>query len=784
MRTKYFLLFLFINLLFCTLSAQEVTLSGFVYDKETGESQIGAIILDKNSKATAVTNKFGFYSIDVPQNDTAYITVSYVGYNKTKKKIYTEKDKVINFHLSLTNVLEEIIVRSEKNITDRDEIGIIEIPISQIKTLPALGGETDIFKAIQLMPGIHSGSEGRNSLYVRGGSPDQNLILLDDVPLYYVSHLGGFVSVFNTDALKTVKVIKGGFPARYGGRLSSVIDIRMKDGNMKKYTACGTVGVITSKLSIQGPIVKDKVSFIVSGRRFLLDLISKPLTKSLMDGLSSGYTFYDLNAKINYKMSEKSRLFLSFYNGNDKISLKYTEDDSDNTYKAITRWGNTLIALRWNYLLSKKLFVNSTLSYTKYRYTLNSKFSGEDISYQNNLSSGIEDISFKTDFEYSGKGTIRYGLNSIYHTFFPDISNYTKTDNNETLEDVRQEQIITAWDNTGYCEYQRRFGFFSFNTGVRLSSYYIQNENFMSVNPSVILNFHINKKFSIKGSFVTSNQNIHFLTNSGTGVPSDLWMPAVKKAVPENAFQASLGTAQTLKKGKYEFTVEAYYKEMSDMISYKEGASFSQRSISWEDKLETEGKGKSYGIELLIQKKQGIMTGWIGYTLSKSERQFDNINFGNPYPFKYDRRHDVSFVFNYKLKKNIHFSATWVFSTGAPVTLPSGSFQAKKQRHFYRSQGLISDYYTSVNLYNGKHNYRMRCYHKLDIGISFIKKKRWGERTLLLSVYNIYNRQNPYYYYFDYEETETGEYEKKLYQKSLFPFIPSISYSFRIYKSK
>ena len=529
------------------------------------------------------------------------------------------------------------------------------------------------------MPGVQSGSEGRNSLYVRGGSPDQNLILLDDVPLYYVSHLGGFVSVFNTDALKNVKLYKGGFPARYGGRLSSVIDVRMKEGNLKELKIKGTLGLISTKLAVEGPIIKNKTSFMISGRRFMLDLISKPLSKAVLEGVSAGYTFYDINAKINHKFSGKSRLYLSFYNGNDKISTKYSEKTGNNTYKSRNAWGNTLVSLRWNYLPAKKLFVNSTLSYTKYRYLLDTQFTGESLSYNQNTFSGIEDVLFKSDFAYTIKqSTLRFGIHSIYHIFSPKISSFVKKSEDDSQNLSFSDDIINAFENDAYIEYDvNLFKFLSMNSGIRYSSYFVEETNYPNISPRILLNFQLSEKQSIKTSYVNMQQNIHLLTNSGTGVPSDIWMPATKNIQPEKSWQATLGTSRLLKNRACEFSAELYYKEMTNLITYKEGASFLKESESWEDKVEIGGKGKSYGVEFLIQKKQGKMTGWLSYTFAKTDRQFDNINNSENYPFKYDRRHDFSFVYNYRIKKNVHFSATWVYGSGLPITLAYGYFYAQ-----------------------------------------------------------------------------------------------------------
>ena len=754
--------------------AQQTVINGYVSDIETGEKLISAIVFEEGTNNVVSTNEFGYFTLNASNRDSIIITVHYLSYSKQTKIITDKQNKLLNFQIKQNNTIDEVVILGEQSFVNKNETSIIEIPINQMQTLPALGGETDIFKAIQLMPGIQSGSEGRNSLYVRGGSPDQNLILLDDVPLYYVSHLGGFVSVFNTDALKKVKLYKGGFPARYGGRLSSVIDVRMKEGNMKELKVKGTLGLISSKLAIEAPIIKDKTSFMISGRRFMLDLLSKPLSSAVLEGVSAGYTFYDINAKVNHIFSDKSRLYLSIYTGNDKISTKYAEKRGNETYKSNNAWGNSLISLRWNYIPGKKVFVNTTFSYTKYRYLLETEYSGESLSYNYNTFSGIEDLLFKTDFTYSMKhSSFKLGLHSIYHTFSPKISTFIKKSETNSQDLSFSNDILNAYENDAYIEYDIDiFTWLSINSGLRYTSYVVEKTNFQNISPRVLLNFKLSEKQSIKTSLVNMQQNLHLLINSGTGIPSDIWMPATKNIQPEKSKQITVGTSRLLKENVYEFSAELYYKEMSNLITYKEGASFFKESDSWEDKVEKNGKGKSYGIELLIQKKHGQMTGWVSYTLAKTDRQFNNINNGDVYPFKYDRRHDFSIVYNYKIKKHVHFSATWQFGSGYPITLAYGYFYAQNIRQ--SENGFYDNSFYPVDLYEGKNNFRMRSYHKLDMGISFTKQKKWGERVWMISIYNVYNRRNPYYYYID----EEFENQPKLYQMSFFPFIPSFSYSF------
>lgn len=774
--------FLILVLLFFSIKlsfSQKNIIKGYVSDINSGEKIIGAVIFEENTNNTVYSNEFGFYSITVSSSDTVHLTV--YNYDYKIEKLLIPKTFKDFFNIKMEKLTDEnidsVVVYAYQNIINNNESGVIEISVKKIALLPSLGGETDIFKALQFMPGIQSGSEGRNGLYVRGGSPDQNLILLDDIPLYYVSHLGGFVSVFNTDAINNVKLYKSGFPAKYGGRLSSVVDVRMKDGDLNKFKASGSLGLISSKIAVEGPIVKNKSSFILTARRFMLDLLSKPISKSVFNGLSAGYTFYDLNGKLSYKFSDRSRLFFSFYSGNDNINTKYTQKYGNNNYSATNTWGNDLAAVKWNVILSDNLFVNTILSYTKYKYSLNSEYKDIKEVYNQNLFSGIEDYSFKTDFNYNlNNSLLNFGVNSIYHKFSPEISSSIKKSDTDTTNIVLANEIVYATENSVYAEY--KFNFLEkikFTLGARSDLYNVQNKSFIYFSPRILFNFILNENFALKGSYTNMQQNIHLLTNSGAGVNADVWMPATKKTVPEKSNQTTLEFVYLPKNKMLEFSAQIYYKNLSNLISYKEGESFLKNSDGWESKVETGGIGISKGLEILIQKKSGKMTGWLSYTLSKSERKFENINNGEFFPFKYDRRHDINIVYQYQITERTSFSATWTFGSGLPVTIANSYFLSANLS--YNNLDSISVNYYKVNLYGGVNSIRMRTFHKLDISAAFMKPKKHGKRIWNVSIYNVYNRRNPYYYYFDEKEIN----DIRLYQKSFFPFIPSLSYSFILY---
>lgn len=792
------ILFLFFLLSNTVIFSQNITINGQIIDKNTGEKLINATIYEKNSGKGVLSNNYGFYSLSIPKDQPITLLVSYLGYQLITKNISTNENVKLDFHLQSENLLEEVIITStkEKPIEKRNEMSTISIPVKEIEMLPALGGESDILKAIQLMPGVQSGNEGSSGLYVRGGSPDQNLILLDDVPLYYVNHLGGFVSTFNTDAINNVKLIKGGFPAQYGSRLSSILDIRMKDGNRKEFHGKAMIGLVASKVSIEGPIKKDTSSYIISYRRMLYDLITQPLSKLVTDGGAGlGYHFYDFNAKINHQFSDNNHIFLSIYMGDDRFNTNYKEkaNGGKNKVKNIMKWGNNLVAFRWNHIYNTKLFSNVTLAYTRYRFM--TEFSNKNT--QNNeklkslrsFKSGIYDTSAKIDFEYFATANykLKFGLSSIYHKFTPGVNEIKRSEANASVIDTLfGNNNLYALENAVYIENEIKIGEkFGANIGFRASSYNVNGKNFYSLEPRVLFNYLITENMSIKASYATMQQNVHLLTSSGVGFPMDLWVPATDKIIPQKSQQLAIGIAKSIEEGVYEFSAETYYKKMQHLINYKEGASYLTASTNWEDKVETNGEGESYGLELLAQKKEGKSTGWVSYTYSKSTRQFENINKGKIFPYKYDRRHDLSIVFNHKLKKHIDFSATWVFGSGNPVTLATGKYILPDNvGNFHLDDSNFHDFASEADIYSGKNNFRMRAFHRLDIGVNFRKQKKRGVRTWNISIFNLYNRQNSYYYFFDYKDEfdiyiDNNSDELVLKQQSLFPIMPSISYCFK-----
>lgn len=781
MTLKYFLSAIFIVLCF---SAQAYSVSGYVTDKSTGEVLIGAIISEASKHHQAISNNYGFFSLIIPKQDSVRLTVTCLGYSRMDTILFSPIQKVLSLQLKSESILlNEAVVVSEKRPEQKTEMNTIDLPLEQIKTLPAIGGENDIMKALQLMPGVQSGSEGNSGLYVRGGSPDQNLIIVDDVPLYNVNHIGGFVSVFNTDALRSVKLIKGGAPARYGGRLSSVLDIRMKEGNNQQYIVQGGIGLVSTRLSVEGPI-GNNTSFILSGRRFLLDLFTRPISRLSFEGVTLGYYFYDTNLKLNHTFSEKDKLFFSFYQGDDKILVKVKNKNDDNLqdkFSGNIKWGNLLGAIRWNHVFNSKLFCNTSTTYTRYRYIADNTLLdySEDRKIYTAFGSSLYDATAKFDLDYYPHNdiVIRSGAGYTYHEFLPGKRNFLNRESGKITLDTTYGTKLYANEVFMYVESQiQLLKCLSTNVGLRYAGYIVKQKKYLSPEPRFSANYMLNDSASIKFSFSKTNQFVHQLSFSGVGMPTDLWVPSTEDVPPSSAYQVAIGFAQTYS-SKMELEIEAYYKNMSNLIDYKEGATFYNTSSKWQRIVEKRGKGEAYGIEFFLRKKIGRSTGWVAYTLSKSTRQFDNINFGKPFAYRYDRRHDLSLVYSYKINTNIDLSATWVFGTGNPITLAIAKYNTAGDL-FPNEQAIFGiDYNQTAYVYNGKNNYRMSAFHKLDIGINFRKEKKWGERIWSFSIYNVYSRQNPLFYYYDTSGRENDT-TLRLYQQSLFPIMPSVSYNF------
>jgi len=761
--------------------AQKFTISGFVKDSETGENLIGATIINEKTKEGTTTNTHGFYSL-TQNRDSLQVLISYVGFRPQRINVFLLKDTAISVNL-VTSLLDEVVVEGSRTdpIQESSQMSSVTIPLEQIKALPALLGEVDVLKVIQLMPGVQSGNEGSSGLYVRGGGPDQNLILLDGVPVYNVSHLFGFFSVFNADAINHVELIKGGFPARYGGRLSSVIDVSMKEGNMKEVKGEGSVGIISAKATVEAPIVKDKTSFLISARRTYIDLLARPIIKATTDGENAGYYFYDLNFKVNHIINSRNRIYASSYMGDDKAYSKfedfYVSGNERTDYKEEygLRWGNVITALRWNRVLTPKLFANLTSTFSRYRFDVFSEYeeivkspsTSEKNFAKDQYRSGIRDYALKLDFDWLPQPNhyVRYGINAIQHQFSPGVYSFRSNQESDTLVGTPN---INAFEYATYLEDDFKINQrLKLNIGLHLSAFNVERRWYTSIQPRISGRYLATESLSVKFSYAEMTQFIHLLTNAGLGLPTDLWVPSTAAVKPQNASQFALGLAKTHR--SLEISLEGYYKEMTNLIEYKDGASYAELEQDWQDKIATGGNGESYGLEVLVQKKKGAVSGWVGYTLSWTNRQFEELNEGKWFPYKYDRRHDISVALTHTWNKRMDFSMAWVFGTGTAITLPTDEFADANVN--------LQPYYfpNSAKYYESRNNYRMRNYHRLDLSFSFWKDKKWGQRKWTLGVYNLYSRQNPFFMELGYDRNRN----KKFLQYSLFPIIPSISYSFK-----
>lgn len=765
-RTLPWLMTLFLVGQVLGAESDKVTVSGYLKDATTGEYLIGATVFEKNSYSGAVTNTYGFYSLTLEKGDCDLL-FTYIGYGEVLEELDLKENTKMNISLEPAGVkLDEVVITSErkdKNVTST-QMSMETLDMKQLDKLPVLFGEKDILKTIQLLPGISTTSEGGNGFSVRGGSVDQNLILLDEAPVYSASHLMGFFSVFNADAIKGMDVYKGGIPAKYGGRASSVLDISMRDGNTQKFAGSGGLGLISSRLTLEGPILDDKMSFIVSGRRSYADIAAKGA--QIIDDAATLY-FYDLNTKINYRINDENRLYLSGYFGKDDFGY---EDFG-------MSWGNATGTLRWNHLFSARLFSNTSLIYSNYDYGF---AVGDDIE----MSSGIVDYGIKQDFTYflNPENTMKFGFNSTNHTFDPGQLVATGMLDLEIVLEKKK-----AIESGVYVSNEQKFNSrFSADYGVRLSMfnqigegtaktynddnevidsvYYGKGElmqSYYGFEPRLAMNYILTPKSSVKASYNRMSQYLHLMSNSTSGQPTDTWTPSTTNIKPLTVNQVAVGYFRNFFDDQYEFSVETYYKDMKNVTDYKDGA-----DITLNEDLESyvlQGDGRSAGLEFYVKKRFGRMTGWLSYTLSRTENQIDGINDGEWYATKLDKTHDISIVGSYQMTDRMSLAGTWVYYTGNAVTFPSGK---------YEYDGKVWSYYTERN------GYRMPSYHRFDLNLHLLGKSRKRfETSWDFSVYNAYNRLNAYTISFRESMDEPGTTEAV--KLSLFGIVPSISWNFK-----
>ena len=773
-------------LLSSSASAQnKFTISGYVKDSLNGETLIGATITVQGLSKGINSNQYGFYSITLTEGKYTLLC-SFVGYRYKAVQLNLNSDTKINFEvLPKISLSEEVVVSTKKRDANvkNAQMGKFTLPIEQIKSIPAFLGEVDLLKTIQFLPGVRNAGEGSAGIYVRGGGPDQNLILLDDAPVYNTGHLFGFFSIFNADAIKNVTLIKGGMPAQYGGRLSSVLDVSMKEGNNQKLQVEGGIGVIASRLSIQGPIKKNKSSFILSGRRTYIDAISKPFISKTSQFRGSGYFFYDVNAKVNYIFSDKDRIYLSGYFGRDVFDFA----NGKQSLKINIPWGNATGTFRWNHVFNKKLFGNTTAVYNDYNFTFNALQNDFELK----LASGIRDISLKQDFDlypYTGH-KIKFGGIYTFHKFTPSVisgkqdSTIFKPNNAQIKygheaalyfqDDWEINDKIKVQAGLRYSWFQQIGPYKIYQTddnGNRTDSTVFGSgkavKTYGGLEPRITVRYALNDETSFKASVSRNLQYIHLVSNAGTTLPTDIWVPSTYKVKPQISWLYAAGLFKNFKDNMYETSVELYYKQMQNQIEYKEG--YTPTGIDDTENSFTFGKGWSYGAEFFINKTKGRLTGWVGYTLSWTWRKFPALNFGEKYPAKYDRRNDMSIVAIYELNKKWRLSASFVYGSGNAATLP---------QRFYIVGGILTQEYSRIN------EYRLPSYHRLDFAAILTPKKnikRKIKTEWVFSVYNAYNRKNPYFIYFDQTGNPfNGTLQIQAKQVSLFPVIPAITWNVR-----
>jgi hypothetical protein len=751
---------------------EKFTVSGTVTSEKTGERLINASVKVADKSIGTITNDYGFFSLSLVKGNYT-IEISSIGLQEKTIELLLEKNFKLNIALDdKEQKLQDVTVKSSMGARSLSspQMSVERLNVQEIKNIPVLFGERDVMKTIQLLPGIKAASEGNSGFFVRGGAADQNLILLDEAPVYNASHLLGFFSTFNSDAIKDITVYKGGMPAQYGGRLSSVLDIKMNDGNNQENTVSGGIGLISSKLNVEGPIEKGRSSFLVSGRRTYADLFLKLAKDSVIN--KSRIYFYDLNTKLNYKIGEKDHLYVSGYFGRDDLGLH-------NRFGI--NWGNGTGTLRWNHIINSKLFSNTSLTFSNYNFNINVRIEANDF----NIFSQIRDWNIKQEFQlYSNNSNnIRFGINSIYHTLRPGeiTSNATAGISNFSL------QKRYSWENSGYISNTwKATDNFNLSYGLRFTAFSILGKgNFYNVDadgkvvdtfrydrgemvktyfnpePRIAASYQLNNTVSVKASYVRNVQNLHLVSNSTTSSPTDKWIASTNIIKPEIADQVSIGYYKNLRDNNYELTVEAYYKYMQNQIDYRSGA-----DVYNNDAIETQllfGKGRAYGIEWLLRKRAGKLTGWLSYTLSKTERKINGISNDKWYNARQDRTHDIAIVSSYKLSKKWTLSANWIFYTGDAVTYPAGKYTINDRVVFY---------------YTERNAYRLPNYHRLDLGAAMqLKKKKWSTSELAFSIYNAYGRENPYSINFRESKTDPGKTEAV--QIALFKYVPSISYNFK-----
>ena len=775
---------------------RKFTVSGYVTDIESGESLIGAGVLSGGESKTGVsTNEFGWYNVSLREGRTT-IEYHYVGYEPKTIAFDLNKDTVINVTLSPSTTLSEAVVVARNNAGIRSTtMSALDVPISQVIKSPTLFGESDIIKFLQMLPGVQGGMEGTTGIHVRGGSQDENLVMLDGIPIYNIDHVLGIFSVFTPEAVKKVTFYKGAFPARYGGRISSIVDVRTNDGNLKETHGVVSVGMLTSRVHVEGPLKQDKTSFSLSFRG-MHTLFYQPFIKLAMkDEAKANFFFYDANAKFSHKFDDRNRLYLGIYNGWDKLTVDDLYDEGSGSEGTFSKsadkyrigWGNTIAAMRLNHIFSSTLFSNTTVAFNNYRMSIENKYNNSygtqyinDYSYK--YKSGITDGSARMDFEWTpnSSNSVRFGGEYTFHTFKPETSSFTnkaveggtvQTDSTYNELDGRK---LRGHEASVFIEDDIFIGErLSFNPGLHYTAFYTDGKFYNSLQPRLSARMDLGKGYAVKAAYSRMAQYVHLLTSSDISLPTDLWVPITKNIKPVIGDHYSIGAYYSGLKG-WEFSLEGYYKKTKNIVEYQDGATVMGTSANWYDKVSM-GEGRSYGAEIFVQKTLGKTTGFVSYTLSKSDRIFRDgmVNNGRWYPYKYDRRHNLVVSVFHKFSDRVDVAGNFVFTTGGTTTVPTRQIVAIAPD----GTSTYDDYVPYKN------NYRLPCSHRLNLGVNLHKQKRHGERIWNFSIYNVYNAMNPNLVYSDTDyNAEDGNVTTntiRIKKITLLPFMPSISYTFK-----
>ena len=781
-------------------------ISGHITDAETGETLIGAGVL--SGQTGAVTNEYGFYSLPLPAG-RHQLQIAYIGYDQVVLELDLQRDTVLNFSLKNTAELDaaRIVARKDAGLQSV-YLGSVEVPLLQIRNTPLLFGEADLIKSLQLLPGVQGGQEGLSGLYVRGGGPEENLVMLDGVSVYNMDHMLGLFSIFQPEAVKNVTLYKGAFPARFGGRISSTLDIRTNDGNMKETHGSLTVGLLNDRFHLEGPIVKDRLSYSMSVRG-MHSIIAEPILRLSLKDKYVNYFFYDLNGKLTWRATDRDRFYLSVYHGADDGGFDITEHTVSDQYRSdfyeylSVNWGNIVGALRWNHIFNGKLFSNTTLSYNRYRAQMDAAddFKHTGSSPGDNFRSvmgasfrsGIQDFGFRTDFDWtpSPAHLVKFGADYTWHDFLPEVSSYHHGE--QEPEQVAAPYTGTHYnghDASLYAEDNIALGsHLTLNPGLRFSWFHTQGKSYYSLQPRFASRLSLDGGLAFKAGYSRMAQYVHLLSSTIISLPLDLWVPITKDISPVLADHYSLGVYYDGLPG-WEFSVEGYWKEMFNLLEYIEGVQFIYMSEGWEKMVRT-GRGRAAGLEFLVQKTAGKTTGWISYTLSKSQRWFPDgsINLGRPFPYKFDRPHTFNLTLNHKFSEKVDVSLSWVFSSGSMLTVAErpviiiqpevNIYNESTRSAFAKEPGGEYSYYIE-----NRNNYRLPPTHRLNLGVNLRHRTRRGNEAVWnFSIYNVYNAMNPNFV-LDSRTTEWDESIKAYREKrelkklTILPIIPAFSYTY------